>query len=169
MKKTITLLLLLITGFCFSQSVNDYQYVIVPERFEFQRSDNEYNINNLAKAMLEKYGFTAFFANGDKPDELALDRCKALYTDVQKVSGFLQTGLVIVLKDCKGNVLYTSDKGKSKEKDYNTAYNEAFRDAARSFAFINYKYNGTDISKSKPAQGSATLNSSGVSGFLFKS
>jgi hypothetical protein len=160
MKKALTLLVLLITGLCFSQSINDYKYVIVPERFEFQKTNNEYNINTLAKTMLEKYGFTAFYANGDKPDELALNRCMALYTDVEKASGILHTGLIIVLKDCQGNVLYTSEKGKSKEKEYHAAYNEAFRDAARSFAFINYKYNGTDVTKTKAAKNTVDLTPS---------
>jgi hypothetical protein len=170
MKKTITILVLLVTGFCFGQSINDYKYVVVPERFEFQKSKDEYNINTLAKTLLEKHGFTVFSEEGLKPDELKLDRCLALYTDVQKIPGILQTKVIISLKDCNGRELFASEIGTSKEKNYNTAYNEAFRNAAKSFNFINYKYNGTDLSKAKatpndtaPASASAGIATTGSS------
>lgn len=143
MKKTFTLFLLFIAAIGFSQSVNDYKYVVLPNKFDFQKADNQYNLSTLTKMMLEKYGFTVYFEDDQKPDELALDRCKGMYANVEKVSGFLSTNVIITIKDCKGVVLFTSQTGKSKEKDYKVAYNEAFRKAARSFEGINYSYKGS--------------------------
>lgn len=48
----------------------------------------------------------------------------------------------MVLKDCQNNVLYTSQEGKSKEKDYKTAYTQALREAFASFDLIKHEYNG---------------------------
>jgi len=171
MKRIITLLALLLISTGFAQSVNDYKYVILPNKFDFQKTDNQYNLSTLAKLMLEKYGFVAYFENSQKPDELALDRCKALHANVEKIAGFLNTNLVITLKDCHGNTLFTSATGKSKAKDYRVAYNEAFRDAARSFDGLNYNYNRAVTPAPSTAETAATSVeaqvSSRTSGTLF--
>jgi len=146
------LLLLLVVTTGFSQGINDYQYVLLPNKFGFQKSENQYNISTLAKMMLEKYGFEVYFENSKKPDELTLDHCKAIHANVEKVPGFLSTNVVITLKDCRGNVLFTSQEGKSKEKEYRVAYNEAFREAARSFDGLNYKYNNQKEATAKLTQ-----------------
>jgi hypothetical protein len=48
--------------------------------------------------------------------------------------------LTIVLKDCKNTILFKSEIGKSKEKEYAVAYNEALRDAFLSIDKLNYHY-----------------------------
>ena len=79
---------------------------------------------------------------------MALDRCKAMYANVEKVPGFFNTNILITIKDCMGATLFSSAVGKSKEKDYKAAYNEAFRNAAHSFEGLNYTYKGSrDASK----------------------
>jgi len=142
MKKTLLLLVLLISGACFAQTVNinNYKYVIIPEKFEFLKEPNKYNLNTLTKMVFEKYGFVTFFSNEKMPDELALNKCKALYGDLLNESGMLNTKLNIVFKDCGGKVVYTSETGRSKEKDYKKAYYEALREASASLASLNYKY-----------------------------
>jgi hypothetical protein len=40
----------------FSQrNVNDYKYVIVPEKFDFQKEPNQFKLNQLTKFLLKKY------------------------------------------------------------------------------------------------------------------
>ncbi|MCW4468974.1 hypothetical protein OGH69_08370 [Flavobacterium sp. MFBS3-15] len=145
MRKIFLLLALMIAGTAFAQEnpVNNYKYVIVPRKFEFFKEPNKYNLNELTKMVFEKYGFTVFFADEKLPDELALDRCKALYGDLDNDSGLLATNVYILLKDCSGQVVYKSEKGNSKIKDYKKAYYEALREASASMASLNYKYNGT--------------------------
>ena len=60
--KKIVLLFVLISGYAFSQSVNDYQYVIVPAKFNFLKNEDQYRLNTLTKLLLEKYGFKAFLS-----------------------------------------------------------------------------------------------------------
>jgi hypothetical protein len=145
MKKILFVFIaLLATGISFAQSaiVNDYKYIIIPKKFDFLKTENQFNINSLTKATLEKYGFTVFYTNDKFPDELALDRCKALYADVISDSGMLTTKLKIVFKDCNGKEVYATDAGKSREKDYQKAYYEALREAFAYIGALNYKYSG---------------------------
>lgn len=145
MKKTIVLFALLFSGLGFAQSLNDYKYVIIPERFEFLKEANKYNLNSLTKMIFSKPGFETYFSTDKMPDELALDKCKALYADLLNESGILNTALVLVLKDCDGKVVFKSMKGSSKEKSYQKAYYEALREASGSVNLINYKYSGKEV------------------------
>jgi hypothetical protein len=43
-------------------------------------------------------------------------------------------------------LLFESDYGTSKEKEFEIAYNKALREAAKSFDKLNYKYNGKNNS-----------------------
>lgn len=141
--------MLLISAGSFAQSINDYKYIIVPQRFDFQKTDNQYNINSLVKMMLEKYGFEVYFSNDDLPSEVAMNRCKALYAQADNDSGFMNTALIVSLKDCFGKVIFTSERGKSKAKDYKSAYHEALREVSRSFDVLGYRYSGNDANTAK--------------------
>ena len=146
MKKIITLFVLLVVSTtAFAQNVNDYKYVIVPSKFSFLKKPNQYNLNALTKSLLEKYGFVVFFDNENLPAEVGDYNCNKLYADVIEDGNFMTTKLQIVLKDCKGNPLFITDQGSSREKEYGPSYNEAFRAAARSFETLHYKYNGNEI------------------------
>lgn len=144
MKKTLLFFAVMISGFAFAQSVNDYKYVVVPEKFEWLKEANEYNLNTLTKMIFEKEGFQVFYPTQKMPDELALDRCKALYADVNEKGGLLSTTLTIVLKDCSGKTVFTSLEGRSKQKSFQKAYYEALREASQSIGQMNYKYSGKD-------------------------
>lgn len=125
----------------FSQSkINDYKYIIIPMQYEFQKSEDEYQVNSLTKFLFNKYGYTAFFQNEQFPSDLDSNRCLALTADIVNLKGFLTTKLQIELKDCKNNVIATSKIGKSKVKAYEKAYNMAIRDAFSTFQFFNYSY-----------------------------
>jgi len=176
MKKTLLLLALLISGACFAQSeiINKYKYIIIPEKFDFLKENNKYELNALTKMVFEKYGFKAYYVNDKMPDELALNKCLALYGDLKDDSGMLSTGLAIQIKDCSGQVLYTSAAGRSKLKDYKKAYYEALREASASLASLNYKYAGpataaVTTAEVKPVQSApaATPVAVNVEGQLF--
>lgn len=139
--KKIVILFLLIGSLSFAQtSVNNYEYVIVPAKFAFQNKNDQYRLNTLTKLILEKYGFKAFLDTDVLPAELIEQNCNKLYADVTSDGSFMTTRLKIILKDCRNNVLYISEEGKSKEKDWTKSYNEALRAASKSFEKLNYKY-----------------------------
>ena len=141
MKKSFLLLLMLLAGVSYGQSVNDYKAVIVPQKYEFLKSDNQYRLNTLTKFNFNNAGFIAFYATEIVPAEYS-DRCGLLYADVEKENGFLITKLYVLLKDCNGKVVFKSNVGKSKEKEYQKAYIDALNEAFQSVYDLQYKYSG---------------------------
>jgi len=125
----------------FSQSVNDYKAVIIPLKYEFQKSDNQYRLQTLTKVNLNKAGFRAFYSNESIPLELN-ERCNILYVDVKNESTFLVTKVRVVFKDCYGLEVFKSEIGRSKEKEYQLSYSEALNEAFKSVYALQYKYNG---------------------------
>lgn len=145
MKKIILLLCLFIAGFSFAQNINDYKYIVIPEKFSSQQNKDQYNLNNLAKMMFEKYGFEVYGITDKLPQELALNGCRALYADLVKEPGFMSTNLSIILKSCQNQEVFKSKVGKSKIKDLNRAYGEALRDASYSLDALDYAFSGNDV------------------------
>jgi hypothetical protein len=139
MKIRILFLLFFVASYSFSQSVNDYKAVIIPLKFDFLKSDNQYRLATLSKFNLNKAGFEAYYDNEPLPDE-NIERCSLLKLDVIKESSFLTTKLHIIFKDCYGKVVYQSETGISKEKDYELAYVEALNKAFISVYALQYQY-----------------------------
>ncbi|MFB9107934.1 hypothetical protein [Flavobacterium gyeonganense] len=136
------LVFILFTSFIgFSQSINDYKAVIVPINFDFAKGINPYRLSTMTKANLIKAGFQAFYENDQLPAEL-LNRCDLLYADVKRDNAFLVTKLFVEFKDCYGKVVYTSETGRSKEKEYEVAYRESLDMAFLSIYGLHYKYSG---------------------------
>ncbi|APG61146.1 hypothetical protein [Christiangramia salexigens] len=123
-----------------AQNVNDYKYVLIPQTFEFTGEIDEYRLNSLTKFLLEKEGFNTYMKTETKPADLAENPCKALNALVQDASTMFVTKLILVLEDCYGKVVFKSEEGRSKSKDFKTAYHEALRDAFISVAELEYKY-----------------------------
>ena len=146
MKKIILLLILFVSIPAFSQSVNDYQYVIVPIKFDFLKENDKFRLNTLTKLLLQKYTFKSYLSTDEIPAEIENKRCSILYATVIENNGFLVTKVKVVLKDCKDKVVYETEFGSSREKEFPTAYNQALRAAFKSFDQLHYKYNGkTDM------------------------
>ena len=60
MKSKILFLIFFITSYGFSQSVNDFMAVIIPMKYDFQLSENQYRLQTITKINLQKAGFKAF-------------------------------------------------------------------------------------------------------------
>ncbi|TDD75874.1 hypothetical protein [Flavobacterium caseinilyticum] len=146
MKKQILLVLLLVVSYSYSQSVNDYKAVIIPLKYDFLKSENQYRLITLTKFNLIKAGFPAFYSNEIIPNEYN-DRCSLLYVDVVKENTFLTTKLFITFKDCYDKIIFQSAVGKSKEKDFEVAYTAALNEAFQSIYDLQYKYNGATATK----------------------
>ena len=143
------------------QTLNNYKYVLVPEKFSFLKEDNQYNLNALTKSLLEEKGFSVYFDNSGLPKDIAGNKCSALTVElVQKKSMFV-TNLTLLLKDCQGNILFKSKEGKSREKEFHVSYNLALRDAFTSLDEVQYAYNGTaNVANQQavPAVGTVSIN-----------
>ena len=147
MKNTLLIFTLLI-GFCFTsvgQDLNSYKYVSVPEKFDFLKESNQYQMNQLTKFLFEKYGFNVFMENEIKPSDLSMSPCNFLKASVLEDGGLFQTKLKVVLTNCANQEVFVSKEGISREKEYKKAFQEALRDAFLSFEEVNYKYNQNSI------------------------
>ena len=141
MKKTITSLILALGFVTFNNAqsnINDYKYVIVEKQFHFQNEPDEYNLNELTRFLFKKNGFRPILTSDIYPDDLKLNYCLALTSEVI-AKGAFTTKITIILKDCDNNILFTCE-GKTKEKEFKKAYNIGIRNAFEHFKNINYKY-----------------------------
>jgi hypothetical protein len=137
-------------------SINDYKYVSVNERFDFLKTADQYQLNSLTAFLFKKNGFTVVNKQNNYPQDLAQNNCLGLRANVISVKGFLKTKLQLVLTNCKENVVFTSEIGKSKLKNYKDAYYEALRDAFALTEF-NYTYNGSASSVILPMPSKPTI------------
>jgi hypothetical protein len=142
MKKYIILLVVLASSLGFSQTINDYKYAIVPSKFTFLKANDQFRLNTLTKLLMEKYGFVTFFDTDILPVEVAENNCNKVFVEVESNGNMFMTKLTVILKDCKNTILFTSVEGKSREKEYQTSYSLALREAFSSFETLGYKYNG---------------------------
>lgn len=147
MKRYILFFFLLasVSGYA-QQTINNFKYVLVPERFSFQKQNNQYSLSSLTKGLLEDKGFTVYYDNTELPIEIASNKCKALNADLLEKKGMFTTGITLVLKDCQGNVIFKSKEGKSREKEFSTAYNFALRDAFTALDATPYAYQESSAS-----------------------
>ena len=142
--KKIVFLMYFVSLFSFAQGINNYQYVIVPKKFTDFKTEDKYGLNTSVKLLLQKYGFKAYFSDESFADD-TMNRCDFLTADLSNESGIMVTKVSVVLKDCKGNIVYQTELGSSREKQYALAYNQALRAAAKSFETLDYMYEGKSV------------------------
>ncbi|WP_062062091.1 hypothetical protein [Aquimarina longa] len=123
-------------------SINDYKYIVVPKNYSFLKGDDMYQLNSLTNFLFNKYGFEAYMQGNEYPKDLKDNGCKALRADLKRKSSMFVTKLTLDLIDCNGTIIYTSEEGKSREKEFKKAYHEALRDLFKSVKTLNYKYSG---------------------------
>lgn len=141
MKNTLLLLFLLAFSFIsFGQEkkVNNYKYIIVAEKFNAFKERDQYQTSSLTKFLLKKNGFTVILDSEEYPLELQKDPCLGLNASLEDNSTMLKTKVFIELKDCSNKVVFTSNEGVSKYKDYKKSFQEAIRNAHKSMGNIKY-------------------------------
>ena len=140
MKACLSFVFAWITLTGYSQgTLNNYQYVLVPEKFSFSKEANQYGLNTTTKQLLEQKGFVALLENETLPPAVAANKCSALKAEVAEKKSFFSTSLTLLLKDCQGNIIYKGKEGKSREKEFQAAYDLALRDAFASLKEVPYK------------------------------
>ncbi|MBP0903429.1 hypothetical protein ACFSKN_00870 [Mariniflexile gromovii] len=141
LKYIAILITCLFSASMFSQSnLNNYKYVIVPKKYDFLKETDQYQLNSLTEFLFNKYGFIALMEGSDYPADVMKNRCLALKSNLIKDNSMFKTKLAVELKNCNDQVVYTSEIGESREKEYQRAYTEALRDAFKSIEALKYKY-----------------------------
>ena len=144
---TISLVICFLSISVFAQkSINSYKYILVPKQFEFQKSEDQYQLNSLTKFLFKRANYTVLFTDESYPKDLAKNNCLALRTVVGNNSSALTTKITINLYDCNNNIVFSTKEGRSKEKEYKKAYQEAIRKAFVELEELNYVYDGTSLS-----------------------
>lgn len=143
MKKLLLLTIMLISATGIAQtSLNDYNMAIIPAKFEFQKEDNQYRINSTIKAFLKQKGFEVYLSSDVLPEGFMDYNCNKVFVNAVEENTMFKTALKIEFKDCKNNLLFATNFGETREKDYAKAYNEALLLTLKSFSNANYKYSG---------------------------
>ncbi len=104
-------------------------YVRVPDRFEFLDEENKYQLNALAAFLFEKHGYQVIYKR-EMPG--GVEPCQVLTAAIDNKSNLFRTKVNLKLKDCNQNIVFTSEDGKSRKKDYKKGFHEAFREAFQS-------------------------------------
>jgi hypothetical protein len=143
----------LVSASGFGQEINfdKYQYILVPDKFDFVSETDQYQTSSLAKFLLEKKGFKVFLNSDKLPEDLQINRCLALFVAIKDESSMFTIKNTLEIKDCFGKILFSSQEGRSKEKDYKKGYQEAIRNAYNTMTDFNYSYNPAlvDVKKDK--------------------
>lgn len=150
-KKITFVLFTLVCISIYSQEVNldKYKYIVVAKKFDFLKKDDQYQTSSLTKFLLRKTGFEVYLNSDTYPEEINKERCATLFARVADESSMFTTKCKIMLEDCYGKLIYESEAGKSKIKDYKKAYQEAIRNAFRTMEDFKYSYNATTSSDKK--------------------
>ncbi len=168
MKKILLLIIIFLAFNSYSQhKLNSYEYVIIPAKFDFQKSPNQYGLNMLLKYKFQQIGFNTYLDNEDVPKQLLGDNCLVLTPTIVDESRMFSRNVLVEVRNCYNDVLFVTKIGTSRTKDFNKAYNEALRDALKSFRNYRLKFSGTN-STSKESVGlqnvsKNTLNSTSIS------
>ncbi len=141
MKNILIILSFALTFNSFGQELNNYSYVVVPEKFSFLKEADQYQLNSLTRFLFEKYDFEAYLKGEGDYKNLDADRCEGLYADVLDDSGMFRTKLRVVLKDCQNREVFVSREGVSRNKDFRNAYQEALGEAFKSIESLDYIQN----------------------------
>lgn len=124
----------------FSQGeLNDYKYIIVPKKFDKFKKENQYKTSTLIKYLFTQNGFNTIYDDA-LPDELNGNRCLGLLVSLDDQSSMFTTKTSIVLKDCSSKDIFVTLQGRSKEKNYNEAYNEVLTEAFEAIKALDYAY-----------------------------
>ena len=135
--------MLIVVGHSQKVNLNQYKYAIVESKFDFVKQVDGYQTSSLTKFLFKKMGFKTFLDNEEFDEEYFVNRCNAIYVDAKDDSGLLNTKIFLEIKDCRGRLLFTSEKGTSRLKQYVKAYRESIKQAFNSVKQLGYSYDSS--------------------------
>lgn len=139
MYKNVFLLLFLMSGISARAQFDAFKYVVVPAQFEAFKQANMHKTSTLVKYHLDQRGYPAVYDLG-RPDDLKKAPCTAVYTQFVDDSNLFATRVRLRFVDCDGKIVFETQEGYSKEKEYKEAYKEVIEEAFASFDGMSYTY-----------------------------
>ncbi|WP_282628476.1 hypothetical protein [Empedobacter sedimenti] len=136
MKKILSGLFLVALTYTQAQSVTDYKYVIVPQKFiDFAKED--YQLNTGLKTALRKKDYEIVNENSI-PLDVQINPCIATTANIENSSTNFKNKISVSFADCKNKIIETYE-GSSKEKDFAKGYQEALTIAMNQLGKQNAK------------------------------
>ena len=125
-----------------SQSdLDQFKYFIVPTYFNGFDSADKYQLNSLTYFLFKKNNFEVLKETDSKPSDLSKSPCLGgLLRLVKHKGGIFKTKVSFDIIDCNNQVVFKSDIGESREKDFKTAYHEALRNTFECINNEDYGY-----------------------------
>ena len=120
--------------------LSPYKYAIVDYRYDFQREDNSYNVNEYVKFLFEKKGFIVVFDNGDIPQDLVTNPCLGLKANLLDESGTFSFKMRFQLFDCRNEMIFEGESARSKIKSFERGYPDVIRKAFVYVDDLEYNY-----------------------------
>ena len=140
MKLIIIFFLFTLTSFSYGQDLNNYKYILVPEKFEEMNEVDQYRLNGLTNYLFNESGFTSVLGKSNLPEEAFRNICLVLNVQLVKESSLFQKKVFINLINCKNEIVYSSPLGTSREKNHEIGYNKALRASLRGLSNLNYSF-----------------------------
>lgn len=131
--------------------LDGYKYIVVPKKFDGFKNENQFRTSTQIKHLFTQNGFTAIYDDQITPD-LAEDPCKGLRVLLLDNSSLLATKVTLGLRDCNGVTVYESAEGRSKSKEYETAFRQAINEAFFSFTELGYAYKLSEAAEAKATE-----------------
>ena len=128
------------TGYA-QNPLDSYKYIIVPKKFDFLKKENQYRVNSQTKYLFDSHGYTTVLKGEEYPDDLLSNPCLGLEANVIDESNTFTSKVRISLTNCQDQVVYTTEQGRSKEKDYAKSYSLALNNAFKSIEQMGYEFN----------------------------
>lgn len=132
--------------------LNAFKYIIIPRKYDFSKIENEYRLNTLTKHLFDKAGYLTLVQGNDYPEEVNANPCIAVTANVVNESSMFTTKVKIELKNCYDQVVYTSEEGTSKIKEYDKTYRDAIEKSFVSIQELDYTYDPNLLINQSPSE-----------------
>ncbi|QSS97762.1 hypothetical protein [Psychroflexus sp. ALD_RP9] len=129
-----------------------YNYVEVPYKFSFFEENNQFQLNILARVLLQEKGFEVYMDVEDLPLEVLKSPCQLLKFELNEIDSFMRKRLQFNLIDCYGQVVYTSEVGESRKKKFKDSYTEALKNSFLGFTKLDLKQLSSESTPSNSSQ-----------------
>ena len=139
LKSVLSLCFFFLMNLSLQAQLDSYKYIIIPKKFDGFKYENQFRTSTQIKFLFSQNGYTAIYED-QIPTDLAQDPCKAVRVLLIDDSSLLATKIRLGLQDCNGVVVYESEEGKSKSKEYELAYREAINGAFHDLKELPYSY-----------------------------
>ncbi|UCE92549.1 MAG: hypothetical protein JSV73_06820 [Flavobacteriaceae bacterium] len=141
-KKIISLSIVILLSYSIygQNELNPYKYIIVPKKYEFLKSENQYRVNSYVNHLFEKEGYNTLYEGENYPDDLLQNPCLGLKAMVSDDSSAFTTKVYIYLRNCNDQVVFRTEQGKSKVKDLNKTYVDALNKCFVEIKSLDYSY-----------------------------